>query len=206
MDILNLMSKDFEGQTVTRMGSHFELSMSDVNRILGYIVPMLEDALTRTMANPQGLAAILAQLASGQYQRDLLAEDFFESSRILANGTGVLSLLLRNEATIRVISFVAAEGSKIDAALIKRMMPFIAAIYISALAKRSHEPLRELAERFTNTAPENGRGTYKLAELVLSKSAKQKTAPRRSYIRSSIKDIIKTLSTVEKREAALSRG
>ena len=67
---------------------------------------MLEDALTRLMAHPQGLASILAQLASGQYQRDLQARDIFQDQRILANGTGVLSLLLRNEATIRIIAFV----------------------------------------------------------------------------------------------------
>jgi hypothetical protein len=197
MDILNLMSKAHEGQTVVRLGTHFELSENEVGSILGYVVPYLEDALTRLMATPQGLAAILAQLASGQYQRDLSANNIFESSRILANGTGALSLLLRNEATIRVISYVAAEGSHIDAAIIRRMMPYIATIYISALAKRSNEPLQQLAERFNNISPFSGHGTYGLAEFVLSNTSAKEAEPNAEYNRGSIKDILNTLSKVE---------
>ena len=57
-------------------------------------------------------------------------------------------------------------------------MPYIAIIYLSALAKRSNEPLRELAARFTSAPFDNGRGTYRLAELVLSKSPTKKISPR----------------------------
>lgn len=197
MDILNVMSKAREGQTVDRLGSHFDLSPKEMQKVLGYVVPYLEDALTRLMANPQGLAAILAQMASGQYQRDLNVKEFFQNSRILANGTGALSLLLRNEATIRVISYIAAEGSKINVAIIRRMMPYIATIYISALAKRSNEPLQQLAERFTNIGPLSGHGTYKLAELVLSNSPPQKPKPYYDHHHGSIKDILNTLSKIE---------
>ena len=197
MDILNNISSGHEGETVTRLGSHFELSEKQIGAVLSYVVPYLEDALTRLMRSPEGLAAILAQLASGQYQRDLQADDIFHNSRIIANGTGALSLLLRNEATIRIISFVAAEGSQIDAVLIKRMMPFIATIYVSALARRSREPLQELAQRFEDSAPVGGHATYNLAQFVLSKSPMQKATPRKVINRGSIKDILNTLSSIE---------
>ncbi len=197
MDILAFMSKAKEGEAVARMGSHFEMPPEKLQQILGYVVPMLEDAMNRLMAHPQGLATILAQMASGQYQRDVLAGDLFDNSRIHANGTGLLSLLLRNEATIRVISSIAAEGAKIDATIIRRMMPFIACIYISALARRSQEPLRKLAERYTKSSPKGPQGAYQLAELVLSKSPMQKAPPHQHYNRGSIKDILNTLSRVE---------
>ena len=115
--------------------------------MLTYVVPMLDDAVTRLMASPQGLAALLAQLASGQYQIDQNARDLFENSRILANGTGVLSLLLRNESVIRIVSYVAAEGAQVDVRLIRRMMPYIATFYMGALAKRSNKPLQKIARR-----------------------------------------------------------
>ena len=197
MDILNNISNGQEGKTVIRLRSHFELSEPQIGAILYYVVPYLEDALTRLMKSPQGLAAILAQLASGQYQRDLQAGDMFQNSRILANGTGALSLLLRNEATIPIVSFIAAEGAQVDAVLIKRMMPFIATIYVSALARRSREPLQELAQRFENSTPVDGHSPHNLAEFVLSKSPRAKSPPRPSTKRGSIKDILNTLSSLE---------
>ncbi len=202
MDILNLMSKADEGEAVKRLGSQFKLTEKELKLVLTHVVPYIDDALNRLMKSPQGLAAILAQLASGQYQRDLSAKDLFQNSRILANGTGLLSLLLQNEATIRVISFIGAEGSDINASIIRQMMPYIAIIYISALAKRSNEPLQELALRFTNTPPANGQGTYKLAELVLSKSSfpRPRARPERQYKRGSIKDILNTLAKLEMEE------
>jgi len=202
MDILNLISTARQGQTVPLFGTYFELSQKQVEAVLGNVVPMLEDALTRLMASPQGLAAILAQLASGQYQRDQNASDIFENSRILANGTGVLSLLLRNETTIRIVSLVVAEGSKVDVTLIRRMMPYIATFYMGALAKRSNEPLQQLAERCTDIGPFSGQGTfqqgtYKLAELVLSKSPRPKAAPAKTQRGVTIKDILNTLARLE---------
>ena len=198
MEIVELMTRNHEGQAVARLGSHFELSPRDIGLIIGYVVPLLEDALTRLTAHPEGLAAILAQLASGQSERDLCAADIFENSRILANGTGLLSLLLRNEATIHVISCIAAQGAKIDVRIIRRMMPFIATIYISALARRSREPLRELARRFTDAPAENGRSPYRLAELVLAKSPARQAVPKQNISRrGSIRDILNTLTQGE---------
>ena len=202
MDIIKLISTARQGQTVPLFGAYFNLSQTKVEAVLAYVVPMLEDALTRRMASPQGLAAILAQLASGQYQRDQNASDLFENSRILANGTGVLSLLLCNEAIIRTVSFVAAEGAQIDVALVRRMMPYIATFYMGALAKRSNEPLRQLANRCPDIGPFSGQasyqsGAYKLAELVRTKSPSPKPMPAKKPITSSIKDILNTLARVE---------
>lgn len=202
MDILNLISAARQGQSVPLFGAHFKLSQDQVKAVLAYVVPMLEDALTRRMATPQGLAAILAQLASGQYQRDQNASDLFESSRILANGTGVLSLLLRNEAIIRTVAFVASEGAHIDVTLVRRMMPYIATFYMGALAKRSKEPLRQLANRCPDIGPFSGHasyqsGTYKLAELVRTKSPSPKPLAATKQTNRSIKDILNTLARVE---------
>lgn len=183
MDIIKLISASRQGQTVPLFGTHFELTQQQVEAVIGNVIPMLEDALTRLMASPQGLAAILAQLASGQYQRDKNAKDIFENSRILANGTGVLALLLHNEANIRTVSFVAAKASNIDGTLVRRMLPYIATFYMGVLAKRSNEPLQQLAERCTNIGPlhgqASGQGTYRLAELVLSKTSRKKTCTRK---------------------------
>ncbi|MCP4934149.1 MAG: hypothetical protein GY927_08065 [bacterium] len=202
MDILDLISKARQGQSIPLFGAQFKLSQDRVEVVLAYVVPMLEDALTRRMASPQGLAAILAQLASGQYQRDQNANDLFECSRILANGTGILSLLLRNEAIIRTVAFVASEGAHIDVALVRRMMPYIAIFYMGALAKRSNEPLRQLANRCPDIGPFNDHasyqsGTYKLAELVRTKSPPPKPRPEKKQAMSSIKDILNTLARVE---------
>ncbi len=197
MEIIDLITKQGNGQTIRQFGSHFELSHQDVQALFEYAIPMMEDALTRIMASPQGLAAILAQLASTQYQQDLEASDFFSNSRILANGTGLLSLLMRNEAVIRIVSYVVAEGSNIDVKLVRRMMPFIAIHFINALAIRSHQPLRELADRCSPIAPSRGEGSTRLAELVLSNTPKQEPPTRRENRAGSIKDILNTLSRIE---------
>ena len=202
MDILNLISTARQGQTASVFGTHFNLPQTQVIKVLEYVVPMLEDALTRLMNSPQGLAAILAQLASGQYQRDQNARDLFESSRILSNGTGVLSLLLRNETIIRTVSLVASEGSRTDVVLVRRMMPYIATFYMGALATRSNAPLQQLADRCPDFGPFNAHGsyqtgTYKLAELVLAKSPALKAQPATKRPTGSIKDILNTLARVE---------
>ncbi len=206
MEILDLMTRAREGQATRRLGSHFKLNKNQLAAILAHVVPYLDDALTRLMATPEGLAAILAQLSSGQYEKDMASRDIFENSRILANGTGVLSLLLHNEATIMVISHIAAEGAKTDVRIIRRMMPFIATIYISALAKRSSEPLQQLANHFSNITPLRSQignhGTFGLAELVLSSSRKRNIRQRRKDKGGSIKDIINTLSKIEREEEA----
>ncbi len=205
MDILNLISTARQGQTLPLFGAHFKLSQKQVEAVLCYVVPMLEDALTRRMNSPQGLAAILSQLASGQYQRDQNASDLFENSRILANGTGILSLLLHNEAIIRTVSFVAAEGADIEVVLVRRMMPYIATFYMGALTKRSKEPLLQLAKRCPDIGPFSGHGsdqsgTYKLAELVRTQSPAPKKLPTKKQAKSSIKDILNTLARVEMEE------
>ena len=197
MDILNLISKARQGQTVPLFGAYFKLPQKQVEAVLENVVPYLEDALTRLMASPQGLAVLLAQLSSDQYRLDQNAADIFENSRILSNGTGALSLLLRNEAVIRIVAYVAAEGARTDVRLVRRMMPYIATFYMGALARRSNEPLQQFAMRCPELEPFSGHGSYKLAQLVLSKSSQPKSAPNKKRPVGSIKDILNTLARVE---------
>ena len=85
---------------------------------------------------------------------------------------------------------------------VRRMMPYIATFYMGALAKRSNEPLRQLANRCPDIGPFSGQasyqsGTYKLAELVRTKSPSPKPMPAKKQTNSSIKDILNTLARVE---------
>ena len=200
MNILNQMTSPFKEHTPIRLAAHFEVSQHQLQSIFSYLVPMLEDAVTRLTLSPQGLARLLAQLVSKQYRQDLEAHDLFQNSRILANGTGLLSLLLHNEASIRVHSCVVAEGAHVDATLVRQMMPYIALHFISALAARTNGPLCELAERCADHVPAREHAPYRLAELVHSVHDRKKKSMFARKSHGSIKDVLNTLARIDSEE------
>lgn len=205
MDILDLILKAREGQTLQLLGRHFQLSHAKVKIVLDQVVPMLGDAVIRLMRSPQGLAALLEQLASDQHQRDVHDKNMFFNPRVHSNGTGLLSLLLRNEPTIRVVAAVAAEAAKLDPTIVRRMMPYIASMYMSALRERSKRPLKQLADRVEGHNHMRGHSAHLLAQLVLSASAAKSQEPQTQVNRGSIKDILTTLSNLEKEEEGMAQ-
>lgn len=214
MNLFELMLAARNTRAAPDLGLQFALSEAQVKMALRYLVPLFGDAVIRMMMNQQGLATLLGHLASPQHQMDANANDLFQSSRILSNGTGLLSLLFHNEATIQVVASYAARGAEVDPAIIRRMLPYVATMYMGALSVRAREPLEKLAVQVENTSVQQsqaqsngqvfatgqGRGMRWLAQFVVSTSATPQAAPKSVRKPMSIKDILATLSNIEKEE------
>jgi hypothetical protein len=206
MSLYDIMMSARNAHAAADIGLQFALSEAQVQSSLHYLVPLFGDAVIRLMLSPQGLAALLGQLGSPQHQLDSNAEDLFQNSRILANGTGLLSLLFHNEATIRVVAAYAAEGAQVDVGIIRRLLPYAATMYIAALSTRARAPLEQLAARLEGENGGSGQGLRKLAELVLSASSTPQTkkpAPLPPHPPVSMKDILSALARLDFEEEKL---
>jgi len=153
MNLIDTIIKARKGQAVSHLGARFRLTELQTQQALETLIELMGDAVVRVMQTPTGLAEILSELASPQHKQDLEAPALFEDSRILSNGAGLLSLLFRNEATIRVVACYAAQSAHADTDAVRRLMPYAAIFYMAALAERSQKPLERLASRLPDDPP-----------------------------------------------------
>ncbi len=147
MDLLNALMGAAGSGGMQKLGDQFGLDSSQVEKVLGGVVPALGGGLKRNTASAGGLEALLGALQSGGHQRYVDDPSAATSSDGVADGNNILGHILGSKDVSRNVAAQASASSGVGSDVIKQMLPMVATMVMGTLSKQTGggQPAQALA-------------------------------------------------------------
>lgn len=168
MDILGTLLGSGQDGAVGQVAKQLGLGASDSQALLKKLVPALAGSIKQSAVSPGGLEKLTAALGKGNHQRYLDDPSALEDSATVSDGNAILGHLLGSKEVSRRVADEAAADTGIDAGLIKKFLPIVAAAAMGALSKQTGAG--------ANLSKSSSAGALDLLGGLLGSTAGQSTA------------------------------
>lgn len=135
MSILDMIG-GANGAAVQQLASQFGLPPEQAQAALSALLPLVTAGVQREAAT-NGEAGIEAALANGAHENYLSQPSALGDSATITDGNAILGHIFGNKDVSRQTADQAAAKTGIDPAILRKMLPIVAAIVMGALARRS---------------------------------------------------------------------
>ncbi len=137
MNILDILLQSPKGGPLDALSSMSGLQSNQLQELLGQVLPVIAGGLRNGASTNNGLESLLRALNSGNHDRYYDEPNILDSQDTRMDGNGILGHILGNKDASRSLAKHASAKTGIDPALIKKMLPIIAAVVMGALNKRA---------------------------------------------------------------------
>lgn len=134
MNILEAILAARDGGAVTQMGQQLGLGDDQASSVLSALVPALAAGFQRNMQSSGGLESLVGALASGQHSRYLDNPAALGSAT--DDGNGILGHVFGSKDVSRQVAARAASQTGLDASLLEKALPLVAALMMGALSRQ----------------------------------------------------------------------
>lgn len=135
MDILDIVGPQ-QSAAVGQLAAQFGLEPEQAATALGVLAPALARGLQRNAATPTGLEGLQSALAGGRHQRYVEDPASLADPGTTADGNAILGHILGSKDASRAVATQASQQTGIDPAILKKMLPLVAALVMGGLAKQ----------------------------------------------------------------------
>ena len=139
MNLLGTLLASAQGGNLGNVGKQFGLDASSTQKVLGQLLPALSKGFQQNAASPEGQQALAGALANGNHQRYLDDAAALADPQAVNEGNAILGHILGSKDASRNVASQAAAETGIDASIIKRMLPMVAATAMGALSKGTNK-------------------------------------------------------------------
>ncbi len=140
MNILETILNAQNGQAVDQLGGQFGLSRDQTASAVAALVPALAAGLQRNMSSQDGLASLVGALAGGRHQEYLENPATLGAPGTTADGDAILGHVFGSKDVSRQVATRASQQTGIDSAILKRMLPLVAAMVMAGLSRQANAP------------------------------------------------------------------
>jgi len=137
MDMLESMLGAQGGGAVSQLAAQFGLKPEQATSAVGALLPALKAGLKRNTGTDTGLADLAAALGKGGHQQYLDDPASLARPETVTDGNAILGHLLGSKDVSRQVATRASQQTGIDPAILKKMLPLIAALAMGGLSRRS---------------------------------------------------------------------
>ena len=145
--LLEMILKSQNGAGVEQLARSFGVSGQDATQAIASMLPGLSRGVQNNISRPQGLEALAKALGQGQHQRYLDQPESLGSQATIQDGNNILGHILGSKDASRQLAGEAAAKTGLDAGILKKMLPAVAAMLMGGLSKQesSTGALKQLA-------------------------------------------------------------
>jgi len=136
MSLLNTILQAQGGAVVGQLAKQFGLNGQQANTVLQQLIPALSGGLKHNVNNG-GLDALLGAIQNGNHDRYLNNLDDLANPSSMLDGNGILGHVFGNKEVSREVAGRASSNTGLDTGLLKKMLPIVATLAMSALNKQS---------------------------------------------------------------------
>ncbi len=165
MNLFDTISQAGGDDAFAALARQFGVSQDQARNAVEAVMPAFATGLKRSTEAADGFAGFLQALAGGHHASYVERPERAVSSDGIADGKAILGHLFGSKDVSRAVAAQAEAATGIGEAIMKQMMPAIAAMVMGGLSKQSHARsanplLGELMEQLTGggTARQAGEG------------------------------------------------
>lgn len=137
MNLLQTLLDANGGQLVGQLARNFGLDEAQTGAALKQLVPAVAGGLKNNLGQAGGLEALLGALQNGQHARYVERPDALDQPDTINDGNAILGHLFGSKDVSRQVAARAAEGTGVDAGVLRKMLPVVAAMAMGALNKQT---------------------------------------------------------------------
>lgn len=137
MRIEDVVRNEQGGQALPNLASAFNVAPADMETAFGSIMQDLSRRLERNTLSRGGLADLVSVLGNPANQAVLADPSLAGDPRARTIGNSALDTILGSKDTSRAVAARAARASGLDAGLVEKLLPVVAAMMMGGLAKES---------------------------------------------------------------------
>jgi hypothetical protein len=137
MNILDTVLGAQNGAAVNQLGTQFGLAPDQTSSAIAALVPALAAGLQRNMSTESGLSDLVSALASGRHQQYLENPGSLANPSTREDGDAILGHVFGTKDVSRQVAARAAQQTGIDTAILKQMLPLVAAMVMGGMSRQS---------------------------------------------------------------------
>lgn len=134
--LLEMILKSQNGAAVEQLARNFGVSGQDATRAIAGMLPGLSRGVQSSVSSPQGLEALSKALGQGRHQQYLDRPDSLGDQSTIQDGNNILGHILGSKDASRQLAGEAAASTGLDAGILKKMLPAVAAMLMGGLSKQ----------------------------------------------------------------------
>jgi hypothetical protein len=168
------MSRTDDENRLEMIGRQFGLDTAQTRAAFEQLAPVIAAGLRRNTQSNDGLGALIEALGSGGHGRYVDDPEPAELDAATKDGNAILGHVFGSKDVSRGVASQAADLSGVGSAILKKMLPVIAAMVMGALAKR----MTGGARRAPSQAGRGGSLGGVLGDILGGGAGPQQRAPR----------------------------
>ncbi len=137
MNLLDMLLNAQGSPALKQLTAAFGVSEGDAKNALSALVPALARGMQNNLAQQNGVEDLLGALAKGQHQRYIDQPGSLPAEQIAVEGNAILGHLFGSKDVSRRVAGQAAAQTGLDAGLLKKMLPVIAAMVMGSVSKQT---------------------------------------------------------------------
>lgn len=126
-------------QLVSQLAKQAGLDSSDVQNIVGQLLPVLSNSIKQNANNGSGLQSLLQALQNGNHSKYLDNPEVLAEPSATAEGNAILGHILGSKDDSRNLARQAADATGADESIVKKLLPLVAATAMGALSKTANQ-------------------------------------------------------------------
>lgn len=135
MGILDSITGASSGGAVQQIATQFGLPPEQASAAIEALMPAVASGLKRNADTNE--AQLTGALAGGGHERYLDQPETLTSAETALDGNAILGHIFGNKEKSREVAANASQKTGIDPAILKKMLPIVAALAMGALAKQT---------------------------------------------------------------------
>lgn len=137
MNLFDIMQSAQSGQAVPNLAQQYGLSLQQTQAALDALLPAFSIGLQRQTRDPYAFGSLAQMMTASPYARFFEAGGYGIPAGAQSAGNDVLSQLFGSREVSQAIAAQAAATSGVSQAILKQMLPVIAAMLMGGLSKTS---------------------------------------------------------------------
>jgi len=140
MNLLEMIMSAQGGASAQQAGAQLGLSQEQSQGAIEALLPAISSALKQNTARPEGLAGLLGALQKGGHDQYLDNPQAIAQPQAVSEGNAILGHLFGSKDVSRAVAGHAAQQTGMDAGILKKMLPMVAAMAMGSLSKQTRQP------------------------------------------------------------------
>ena len=137
MDFMDLLKAAGGDNSIGQLAKTVGLGSADTSKLVAALAPALMRGMQKNTADDNGLAGLRSALESGGHDRYIDKPELLASAETRNDGNNILGHIFGSKDVSRNVAAAASKDTGIDASLIKKALPLLAALAMGAMSKKT---------------------------------------------------------------------
>ncbi len=137
MNLMDLLKTTGGTDSVGELARSVGLGSSDTSKLVEALAPALMRGMQKNTADDSGLAGLRGALQTGGHDRYIDRPELLASDETRRDGNNILGHIFGSKDVSRNVAAAASRETGIDAGMIKKALPLIAALAMGAMSKKT---------------------------------------------------------------------